>query len=693
MLHNFALLPTLNKLVKKMTSLDPNKDILLDVSNLNVTFELKNASVKAVDNVSFHVKKGEFLAVVGESGCGKSVSSLSILKLLPEKIANIQSKHLIFDGEDISNWSSDQLREIRGKRISMIFQEPMTSLNPVLTIGDQVTEPLITHLNLSVTEANIRAIELMEMVGIPEPKSRLTQYPHQFSGGMRQRVMIAIGLACQPDLIIADEPTTALDVTIQAQILELLKDISNRLGIAVIMITHNLGVVAAYADRVNVMYAGRIIETGTSHKIFKKPTHPYTIGLLRSVPRLDQSRKGKLATIDGLPPNLMNPPTGCRFYERCPIKNSDCKQSPSLIETSPKELASVACWHFEKAMENGSNMYASSEENSKSIPDVNAKPIIEIKNLKQHFNISLRTGWLKTVSGKVKAVDDISFSIQPGETVGLVGESGCGKTSVGRSILHLNDPTSGDIKFKGIEMNNKSIALVRRDMQVIFQDPFSSLNPRMTIGEILDEPLRVHKIIEDKEKRKEKIDKLLGQVGLYTYMSERYPHELSGGQRQRVGIARALSMEPKLIICDEPVSALDVSVQAQIINLLEDLQKELGLSYLFIAHDLAVVRHISHKVIVMYLGKIMEVAEESMLYSNPQHPYTKALLDAAPVPDPEIEKNRKRIILKGELPSPLNPPKGCVFSSRCPKFSDECSKETPELAKFKNDHFVSCIKV
>ena len=693
MLHNFALLPTLNKLVKKMTSLDPNKDILLDVSNLNVTFELKNASVKAVDNVSFHVKKGEFLAVVGESGCGKSVSSLSILKLLPEKIANIQSKHLIFDGEDISNWSSDQLREIRGKRISMIFQEPMTSLNPVLTIGDQVTEPLITHLNLSVTEANIRAIELMEMVGIPEPKSRLTQYPHQFSGGMRQRVMIAIGLACQPDLIIADEPTTALDVTIQAQILELLKDISNRLGIAVIMITHNLGVVAAYADRVNVMYAGRIIETGTSNKIFKKPTHPYTIGLLRSVPRLDQSRKGKLATIDGLPPNLMNPPTGCRFYERCPIKNSDCKQSPSLIETSPKELASVACWHFEKAMENGSNMYASSEENSKSLPDVNAKPIIEIKNLKQHFNISLRTGWLKTVSGKVKAVDDISFSIQPGETVGLVGESGCGKTSVGRSILHLNDPTSGDIKFKGIEMNNKSIALVRRDMQVIFQDPFSSLNPRMTIGEILDEPLRVHKIIEDKEKRKEKIDKLLGQVGLYTYMSERYPHELSGGQRQRVGIARALSMEPKLIICDEPVSALDVSVQAQIINLLEDLQKELGLSYLFIAHDLAVVRHISHKVIVMYLGKIMEVAEESMLYSNPQHPYTKALLDAAPVPDPEIEKNRKRIILKGELPSPLNPPKGCVFSSRCPKFSDECSKETPELAKFKNDHFVSCIKV
>ena len=670
-----------------------NDDVLLDVSNLNVTFQLKNASVKAVDNISFKVNRGEFLAIVGESGCGKSVSALSILKLLPLNIAKIESSHLIFDGVDISNWSTEQLRKIRGKRISMIFQEPMTSLNPVLTIGDQITEPLITHLNMSPIQANDRAVELMKMVGIPEPESRLTQYPHQFSGGMRQRVMIAIGLACEPDLIIADEPTTALDVTIQAQILELLKDISKRLGIAVIMITHNLGVVAAYADRVNVMYAAKIIETGTSLKIFKKPTHPYTIGLLRSVPRLDQSRKGKLATINGMPPNLMSPPSGCRFAARCPIKLDSCDQSPILTETSKKDVASVACWHFEKAMKQGEKMYVSMGNNKKSIPKYDAEPLLKVSNLKQHFNITLRTGWMTSKSGKVKAVDDISFSIAPGETVGLVGESGCGKTSVGRSILHLNNPTSGKIDFTSIEMNKKSIAIVRKDMQVIFQDPFSSLNPRMTIGQILDEPLKVHKIIEHKNKRKSRVDELLVQVGLYSYMSERYPHELSGGQRQRVGIARALSMEPKLIICDEAVSALDVSVQAQIINLLEDLQNDLGISYLFIAHDLAVVRHISHKVIVMYLGKIMEIANEYDLYSNPQHPYTKALLDAAPVPDPEVEKNRKRIILKGELPSPLNPPKGCVFSTRCSMYSAECSKAIPELKEFKPNHFVSCIKV
>ena len=670
-----------------------NNDVLLDVLNLSVTFELKNASVKAVDNISFKIKRGEFLAVVGESGCGKSVSALSILKLLPPKIANIKSTHLIFDGVDISNWTTSQLREIRGKRISMIFQEPMTSLNPVLTIGDQITEPLITHLKLTANQAQNRAIELMSMVGIPEPENRLNQYPHQFSGGMRQRVMIAIGLACEPDLIIADEPTTALDVTIQAQILELLKDISKRLGIAVIMITHNLGVVAAYADNVNVMYAARIIETGSSNDIFKNPSHPYTIGLLRSVPRLDKSREGKLATIYGLPPNLMNPPSGCRFAERCPIYEKQCDNSPALIDNVTSKNAKVACWKTGFAKATGAKMYASNKKTKKSVPNVNATPILTVNNLKQHFNISLRSGWFTSKSGKVKAVDDVSFSILPGETVGLVGESGCGKTSVGRSILHLNNPTNGDINFQNISMNKDSIALVRRDMQVIFQDPFSSLNPRMTIGKILEEPLIVHKIINDEASRLKRVNQLLEQVGLYTYMADRYPHELSGGQRQRVGIARALAMEPKLIICDEPVSALDVSVQAQIINLLEDLQAELGISYLFIAHDLAVVRHISHKVIVMYLGKIMEVADEKSLYSKPQHPYTKALLDAAPVPDPEIEKNRKRTILKGELPSPLNPPPGCVFSTRCPEYTQECSKLTPPLVKFTDEHFVSCIKV
>ena len=672
---------------------DNKNKTLLDISKLSVTFNLKNATVGAVDNISFKVNRGEFLAVVGESGCGKSVSALSILKLLPEKIAKIESEHILFDGADISKLSNEELRTIRGKRISMIFQEPMTSLNPVLTVGDQLTEPLITHLKMTKEEANKRAVELLTMVGIPEPEGRLTQYPHQFSGGMRQRVMIAIGLACEPDLIIADEPTTALDVTIQAQILELLKDISKKMGIAVIMITHNLGVVAAYADRVNVMYAARIIETGTSTKIFKKPSHPYTIGLLRSVPRLDVSRKGKLATIDGLPPNLMNPPEGCRFAARCPIASDKCKTSPTLTELDKKTTSSVSCWLYKDAEKNGSKMYEAGEKTTKNKPKNSEKPILEVKNLKQYFNISLRSGWLKTVSGTVKAVDDVSLKVYPGETVGLVGESGCGKTSVGRSILHLNDPTSGEINFMDLSLNKKSIALVRRDMQIIFQDPFSSLNPRMTVGKILEEPIMVHKIIEDKKERQKRVHQLLEQVGLYTYMADRYPHELSGGQRQRVGIARALAMEPKLIVCDEPVSALDVSVQAQIINLLEDLQKELGLAYLFIAHDLAVVRHISHKVVVMYLGKIMEFADEKQLYSNPKHPYTKALLDAAPVPDPVLEKNRKRMILKGELPSPLNPPKGCVFSTRCPQYSKKCSDAIPDLTDYGKKHFVSCIKV
>ena len=672
---------------------DNKNKTLLDVSKLSVTFNLKNATVGAVDNISFKVDRGEFLAVVGESGCGKSVSALSILKLLPEKIAKIESEHILFDGADISKLSNEELRTIRGKRISMIFQEPMTSLNPVLTVGDQLTEPLITHLKMTKEEANKRAVELLNMVGIPEAEGRLTQYPHQFSGGMRQRVMIAIGLACEPDLIIADEPTTALDVTIQAQILELLKDISKKMGIAVIMITHNLGVVAAYADRVNVMYAARIIETGTAAKIFKNPSHPYTIGLLRSVPRLDVSRKGKLATIDGLPPNLMNPPEGCRFAARCPIVKEKCKASPFLTELDKKTLSSVSCWYHKDAEKNGSKMYEAGEKTIKNKPKTSSKPILEVNNLKQYFNISLRSGWFKTVSGTVRAVDDVSLKVYPGETVGLVGESGCGKTSVGRSILHLNDPTSGEINFLDLSINKKSIALVRRDMQIIFQDPFSSLNPRMTVGKILEEPIMVHKIIEDKKLRQKRVHQLLEQVGLYTYMADRYPHELSGGQRQRVGIARALAMEPKLIVCDEPVSALDVSVQAQIINLLEDLQKDLGLAYLFIAHDLAVVRHISHKVIVMYLGKIMEFADEKELYSNPKHPYTKALLDAAPVPDPLIEKNRKRMILKGELPSPLNPPKGCVFSTRCPQYSKKCSDAIPDLTDYGKKHFVSCIKV
>lgn len=674
-----------------MSNID-DKNLLLDVKNLNVEFKLKNGTVRAVDNISFQVGKGEFLAIVGESGCGKSVTALSLMRLLP-RIADISADHIKFDGVDISKVPESEMRKLRGRRISMIFQEPMTSLNPVLTIGDQLTEPLLTHLEMNEEEANARAIELLGMVGIPEPEKRLTQYPHQFSGGMRQRVMIAIGLACEPDLIIADEPTTALDVTIQAQILELLKDISSRLGVAVIMITHNLGVVAAYADRVNVMYAARIVEQGDANQIFEKPSHPYTIGLLRSVPRMDKPRGGRLATIDGLPPNLMSPPVGCRFKPRCPLAADACDNVPVLETQHGKEGHLAACFFTDKASKDGSTIYLA-ETSTHSSAEINKEnPLLVVDGLEQYFSVSFRSGWLSNTSGTVKAVDGVSFEVYPGQTVGLVGESGCGKTSVGRAILHLNQATGGKMQFNDVDLNSKSVALVRQDMQVIFQDPFSSLNPRMTIGQILEEPLKVHNIVPDSQEREEKISDLLLKVGLYPYMRERYPHELSGGQRQRVGIARALSMEPKLIICDEPVSALDVSVQAQIINLLEDLQRELGIAYLFIAHDLAVVKHISHKVIVMYLGKIMEFGEGDDLYSNPRHPYTRALMDAAPIPDPQIERNREKIVLKGELPSPLNPPKGCVFSSRCNFVTDACRAEMPQLQECGNEHQAACIKL
>jgi peptide/nickel transport system ATP-binding protein len=585
------------------------------------------------------------------------------------------------------------MRQLRGRHMSMIFQEPMTSLNPVLTIGDQLSEPLIEHLGMTKSEAAARAVELLTMVGIPEPERRLSQYPHQFSGGMRQRVMIAIGLACEPKLIIADEPTTALDVTIQAQILELLKDISRRQGISIILITHNLGVVAAYADTVNVMYAARVVESGTAASIFAQSQHPYTVGLMRSVPRLDKPRVARLATIEGMPPNLLAPPAGCRFRERCPISEPRCEQQPSLTWTkNGAGEHGAACWRSEEVLARAATLYGEETATLGERRALGEKTLLEVAGLKQYFTTSLRQG-LATRVVDVRAVDDISFSVREGETVGLVGESGCGKTSAGRAILHLTIPTAGSITFDTRQLDAGNIATVRRDMQVIFQDPFSSLNPRMTIGRILAEPLKVHKLRPDKASRNARVAELLTQVGLYPYMADRYPHELSGGQRQRVGIARALALEPRMIICDEPVSALDVSVQAQIINLLDDLQRQHGLAYLFIAHDLAVVRHIAHRVVVMYLGKIMEIGEADALYDAPRHPYTRALLDAAPVPDPEIERSRQRTILEGELPSPLNPPPGCVFSTRCPIRIKACSEAVPPLSRLANGRGVACIRV
>ncbi len=666
---------------------------LLEVQDLHVRFETSRGTVRAVDGISYTVNRGEVVAIVGESGCGKSVSSLAIMRLLA-KTSRIPAGRILFEGRNLLGLSDDDMRSVRGRDISMIFQEPMTSLNPVLPIGEQIMEPLFIHLKMNEAQAHARALELMRLVGITDGERRLQQYPHHLSGGMRQRVMIAIGLACNPKLIIADEPTTALDVTIQAQILELMKDLSRRLDIALVIITHNLGVVARYADRVNVMYAARIIEQGTADDVFLRPCHPYTLGLMRSVPRLDMPRGQRLETIEGLPPDLRSPPAGCRFAPRCPHRIEVCEKDPGLEQVGADHRS--ACWRADEIA--AGTLVPSAPLKlaglTMAAPDAAAEPLLAIEGLHKYFTIKTG-GLLSSKMATVKAVDDVSFSIAAGETLGLVGESGCGKTTVGRTILRLEEATGGTIRFAGVDITHHSAQAmreVRRKIQVIFQDPYSSLNPRMTVGQIIGEPLGVYRLVSGRNEERDRVETLLGQVGLFPYMAERYPHELSGGQRQRVGIARALALEPTFIVCDEPVSALDVSIQGQIINLLEDLQARLNLSFLFIAHDLAVVRHISDRVAVMYLGRLVEIADRDELYANPAHPYTKALLDAAPIPDPLIERARAPRALKGEIPSPLTPPSGCVFHTRCPIADEECRREVPRARQIGPRHVVACHK-
>jgi peptide/nickel transport system ATP-binding protein len=662
---------------------------LLAVRDLHVQFETSRGIVRAVEGLSFEVARGEVVAIVGESGSGKSVSALAIMRLLPRLTGRTRGQ-ISFDGRSLLDLDDEEMREIRGRDISMIFQEPMTSLNPLLTIGLQITEPLTIHMGMTDAQARARAVELLQLVGIPDAEGRLDQYPHQFSGGMRQRVMIAIGLACNPKLVIADEPTTALDVTIQAQILELMKNLSRKLNIALIIITHNLGVVARYADRVIVMYAARMAEQGAADSVFHRPRHPYTMGLLRSVPRLDRPRGARLETIEGLVPNLADAPPGCRFAPRCPFRIPVCDQEPPLY---PTDTGGVSRCHRHAEIADGKIAWAASGAGTQQTVAQSAGAVLSVSGLTKHFPVRAKLANKKTV---VRAVEDVSFSIHPGETLGLVGESGCGKTTVGRLILRLDQPTSGEIAFEGTNLLTASpseLKIIRRKIQVIFQDPYSSLNPRMTVGQIIGEPLHVYKLAANARAGAARVGELLSQVGLRPELAERYPHQLSGGQRQRVGIARALAMEPSFIVCDEAVSALDVSIQGQIINLLEDLQHRLGIAYLFIAHDLAVVRHISMRVVVMYFGRIMEVADRDTIYREALHPYTKVLLDAAPIPDPTVEKTRAPRLIQGELPSHMAPPTGCVFNTRCPMASQECREVIPPLEEKRAGHYAACIKV
>jgi len=671
---------------------------LLEVENLHVHFVTSRGVVRAVEGVSYRVRPGEVVALVGESGCGKSVSALAIMRLLAKPAGKIVGGRILFEGRDLLKLPQDEMCALRGRDIAMIFQEPMTSLNPVLTIGLQIMEPLFIHRGMDEAAARARAIELLKMVGIPDPERRLNQYPHQFSGGMRQRAMIAIGLTCNPKLIIADEPTTALDVTIQAQILKLMQDLSRDLGIAMVIITHNLGIVARYADRVNVMYAARVAEQGTAAAIFARPRHPYTAGLLRSVPRLDQPRGRKLETIEGMPPNLLDAPPGCRFAPRCPARLDACERVPPPLLEVETDHSSACIRAAEMAGAGAGAMGLASAASEAPLikPIAQEAPLLRVRNLETFFHVGGGLRQFGSAPGVVRAVNNVSFDIYPGETLGLVGESGCGKTTVGRTLVRLEHATSGQIRFDGVDVTHAVGAQLnkyRRQAQIIFQDPYSSLNPRMTVGAIIAEPISVYRLQPNRAAARERAAQLLTQVGLFPYMADRYPHELSGGQRQRVGIARALALEPSFIVCDEPVSALDVSIQAQIINLLEELQARFKLTYLFIAHDLAVVRHISDRVVVMYLGRVMEIAQRDALYSTPQHPYTKSLLDAVPIPDPGLERKRKYRVLQGEVPSPLDPPSGCVFHTRCPLATDECKRVVPELREVRRYHHAACIKI
>ncbi len=668
---------------------------LLSVKGLGVQFSSEDGAVRVLTGVNLDVNKGEIVAVVGESGSGKSVTALSIMGLLPG-IARVTEGSVTFDGVDLLKLDEPSMRALRGSRIGMIFQDPMTALNPVMTIGQQLIEPLLIHMKLTPQAAEDRAIELLTLVGIPDARSRLSQYPHQFSGGMRQRVMIAIGLACGPQLLIADEPTTALDVTIQAQILELMKDLCKRLGVALIIITHNLGIVSRYADRVLIMYAGRLMEQGPADAVFSRPRHLYTAGLLSSVPRLAGALTDRLEAIEGLPPNPRNVPPGCPFAPRCPHAIAACKGSLALMRTDVGTES--ACVRMQDMADGRIHWQHSGavvplQVRAVQQSDVPVHPyVVEVDGLEKSYFV--KSGMFgKRV--EIKAVRDVSLTIGPQETLGLVGESGCGKSTLGKLLLRLEEPTAGRVMFGHQDITHLGDAALRpfrRHTQVVFQDPYSSLNPHQRIGEIVAEPMRVHGIAKNRRAAEEAAEKLLLDVGLRTDLMQRFPHQLSGGQRQRVGIARALAMDPTFIVCDEAVSALDVSIQAQVVNLLADLQRTRRLSYLFIAHDLAVVRQIATRVMVMYLGRVVEVADRDEFYANPLHPYTQMLMAAVPSPDDDARKTPHVIAIRGEPPSPSAPPSGCAFRTRCPVVMPECSNVVPELREVRPGHRVACLR-
>lgn len=661
---------------------------ILDIQKLQTYFRTGAGVAKAVDGVSFSIRAGETYALVGESGCGKTVTALSILQLIPKPAGYIAGGVIRLGDEPISSLPPREMRRIRGNRISMIFQEPMTALNPVFTIGNQISEAIALHQPVNRSEARQQTVDMLRKVGIPDPAQRYGEYPHQMSGGMRQRVMIAMALACKPEVLIADEPTTALDVTIQSQILDLIQQLKQELNTAVLLITHDMGVVRENADRVGVMYAGRIVEEADRERLFSEPTHPYTRLLLRSLPSRAM-RHEPLATISGMVPKATEFPSGCRFSNRCPFVMERCR-TESVPDYTPTEGHRAACFLLDPA---DPSPTTPALKTVAAAPDVDIdRSICRLELNRMHMHFPIRKGLFRRTVGRVRAVDGVDLTIHKGETLALVGESGCGKTTVGKCAIRLYNPTGGRMTFDTEDITRLSgsrIKPFRRKIQMIFQDPFSSLNPRMLIGNTLMQGMTTHGIGSSPRERRERAQALLARVGLDPIVIDRYPHEFSGGQRQRIGIARALAVEPELIICDEATSSLDVSVQAQIINLLKELQAELGLSYLFITHDLSVVKYLADRVAVMYLGRIVEEGTNGDIFTTPKHPYTQALLSA--IPEVDAETGHKKIVVRGDVPSNIKPPRGCHFHPRCPDAMPACAEAYPPPVHFGDTHRCRCI--
>ncbi|MGA7750223.1 MAG: ABC transporter ATP-binding protein [Gallionella sp.] len=659
---------------------------ILNVSGL--TTQLRNGA-RIVDDISFSIRAGETYALLGESGCGKSVTALSLLRLLPDGVVRAGGTAQL-DGVDLFGLREREMRAVRGSTAAMIFQEPGLSLNPVMTVGEQIAEVLELHQGMRGAAAQQRCVELLDQVGIPDAARRVAEYPMQLSGGMKQRVMIAMALAGQPKLLVADEPTTALDVTMQAQVLQLLRDTQSASSMSLLLITHDLGVVAEMAHQVGVMYAGQIVEQASRAQLLARPLHPYTQKLLAALP--DATRRNQpLAAIPGSVPALGSITRGCRFAARCDKAWSLCsEQTPdwTVLENGQGVRCHLYEGHGARAEERGLRTEGMAASTQHPVPSTQSSVLLQVENLQVYFPI--RKGILQRVVGQVKAVDGVSLDIPRGRTLALVGESGCGKTTLGKALLQLIPPTVGSIKFSGRELIGlpaRELRTQRAAMQMVFQDPYASLNPKMRVAEILEEGMTALNIERNSSTRQLHIDTLFDEVGLARTSKWRYPHEFSGGQRQRIAIARALAVSPQLLICDEPTSALDVSVQAQILNLLKSLQQKLNLSYLFITHNLAVVEYLAHEVYVMYLGRIVERGTAAEVLGMPKHPYTQALLSAVPRIDGQ---GVERIRLEGELPSPANPPPGCHFAPRCPHATGQCRTAYPPATPLSATHRVNC---